>query len=104
MTHFSGAGAGVAVPEDLAAIQALPNTPADVAATNALLALDAAGEPAPGPYAAVLRDWYDASVGSLLSAATASDADLLAALHEWVRFTFLASDDLLLAFGLPFAA
>ena len=102
VTHFSGAGAGIAAPEDLAAIQALPSTPADAAAVSALLALDAAGELAPGPYAVVLRDWYDASVGPLLAAATASDHGLRAALHEWVRFTFLTGPDMLLALGLPF--
>jgi hypothetical protein len=102
VTHCSGVGAGIAAPVDLAAITALPNTPADAAAANALLALAEAGETAAGPYAAVLVAWYDTSVGPVLAAATDGDAALVAALHEWVRFRWVTGADVLFALGLPF--
>jgi hypothetical protein len=86
VTHFSGVGAGTAAPADLAALQALPASPARAIAGNALAALLEQGVTSVGPYAAVLADWYDAAVAPALAAATASDAALRAALREYVQW------------------
>jgi hypothetical protein len=84
VTHFSGAGAGLAVPADFGALLALPTSTASAGALTEFGQLFDDHVSEPGPYATVLAAWYDAAVGPALAAAGASDVALVTALGEYV--------------------
>lgn len=90
VAHFSGMGAGMAAPADIAELaQTLPG--ADAAYYSGQLAALLATDAAPPDYAAVMVTWFDESIAPALTAA-ADDEALRDAVQQYAHWAFLAED------------
>ena len=89
VTHFSGAGAAIVAPENLAALLALPPGSVEQQYLNQFGSVDIDD---PLSLVAWLKAWYDGGVAALLGDATASDDALLEGLSEFVSWNAKIED------------
>jgi len=87
VTHFSGTGAAIVAPENLAALQALPPGSVEQQYFNQT---PAGNELDPLVWVTWLSAWFDGGVKPLLEGAMASDEALLAGLDAFVVWQFAA--------------
>lgn len=87
VTHFSGTGAAIIAPENLATLSALPPGSIEQQYLNQL---PPTTETDPLAWVAWLSAWFDAGVKPLLEGAITSDETLLAGLDAFVAWKFAA--------------